>query len=174
MQAQTDWLDVYRSMISGVTETFQLALRNMERVNEQQLHWVRAAMEKNHRLTHRLAEARNANDLFLAHSEHAFSQAALNIEVWWRLCRAMQDGQMAVMSSLEAQVVQTTRAARRLHDQASRSLQDASSVAFSPAGGQAGSDKQATAWDGVERRTATVVPFAGPERRKAAHLPGMG
>jgi Phasin protein len=169
MQAQADLLDLYRSIINAATETLKVALRDMERLNEQQLKWVRAALEQNDRLTNRLAEVRSIDDLFLAQSQFAFSQVTQGIEVGWRLFRAIQDSQLAAMSRIEAQVRQATQTARRTYDLAIQTMQDASSMAFSPASTEPPSaEKRATAWSGAERRKASVVPFPGPERRKTA------
>ena len=169
MQAQTDFLDIYRSNTNAAAETLKVALRNMERLNEQQLQWVRVALEQNDRLTNRLAEVGSIDDLFLAQSQFAFSQMTQGIEVWWRLFRAMQDSQLAAMSRVEAQVGQATQTARRTHDMTIQTMQDASSMAFSTAGTeQPGTEKRGTTWRGAERRKASVVPFPGPERRKAA------
>lgn len=169
MQAQTDFLDMYRPITSAATEALKVALRNMERLNEQQLQWVRVALEQNDRLANRLAEVRSIDDLFHAQRQFAFSQVTQGIEGWWRLFRAMQDSQLETMSRMEAQVAQATQAARRTYDLAIQTMQEASSMAFSTAGTeQPGTEKRGTAWSGVERRKASVVPFPGPERRKAA------
>ena len=169
MQAQADFLDIYRSITNPATETLKVGLRNMERLNEQQLQWVRVALEQNDRLTNRLAEVRSIDDLFLAQSQFAFSQVTQGIEVWWRLFHAMQDSQLAAVSRIEAQVEQATQTARRTYDLAIQTMQDASSMAFSTAGTeQPGAEKRGTAWSGAERRKASVLPFPGPERRKAA------
>jgi hypothetical protein len=166
MQAQADFLNIYRSITNAATETLEVALRNMERLNEQQLQWVRVALEQKDRLTNRLAEVRSIDDLFLAQSQFAFSQVTQGIEVWWRLFRAMQDSQLAAMSRMEAQVGQATQTARRTYDLAIQTMQDASSMAVSTE--HPGAEKRGTAWSGAERRKASVVPFPGPERRKAA------
>jgi hypothetical protein len=169
MQAQGDFLQIYCSITNAATETLKVALRNMERLNEHQLQWLRVALEQNDRLTNRLAEVRSIDDLFLAQSQFAFSQVTQGIEVWWRLFRAIQDSQLAAMSRVEAQVGQATRTARRTYDLAIQTMQDASSMAFSTAGTeQPGTEKRGTGWSGAERRKASVVPFPGPERRKAA------
>jgi hypothetical protein len=159
MQAQADFLDIYRPITDAAAETLKTALRNMERLNEQQLEWVRAAQEQNGRLANRLAEVRSINDLCLAQSQFAFSQVTQGIEGWWRLFRAMQDSQLEAMSRMEAQAGQASRTARRAYDLAVQAIQDASSMAL-PA--------TASAWNGVERRKASVIPFTGPERRRAA------
>jgi hypothetical protein len=106
MQAQADFLDIYRPITDAAAETLKTALRNMERLNEQQLEWVRAAQEQNGRLANRLAEVRSINDLCLAQSQFAFSQVTQGIEGWWRLFRAMQDSQLEAMSRMEAQAGQ--------------------------------------------------------------------
>lgn len=169
MQTQADFLDIYRPITNAATETLKVALRNMQRLNEQQLRWVRAALEQNDRLTNRLAEVESINDLFLAQSQFATSQATQGIEGWWQLFRAMQDSQLEAMSRIEAQVTQATQTARRTYDLAIEVMQGASSMAFSTAGTeQPGTEKPGTSWSGVERRKASVVPFTGPERRKAA------
>jgi hypothetical protein len=154
MQAQADFLDTYRLITNAATETLKVALRNIEQLNELQLQWVRVALEQNDRLTDRLAEAGRVNDLFLAQSQFAVSQLTRGIEVWWRLFRAMQDSQLAAMSRMEAQAGQATQAARRAYDLAVQTIQDAYS--------------RGTGWSGVERRKAPVIPFTGPERRRAA------
>jgi hypothetical protein len=169
MQAQADFLDIYCSITNAATQTLKVALRDMERLNEQQLQWVRVALEQNDRLTNRVAEVRSIDDLFLAQSQFAFSQVTQGIEVWWRLFRAIQDSQLAAMSRVEAQVGQATQTARRTYDRAIQTMQDASSMTFSTAGTeQLGTEKRVTGWSGAERRKASVVPFPGPERRKAA------
>jgi hypothetical protein len=154
MQAQADFLDIYRLTTSAANETFKVALRNMERLNELQLQWVRVALEQNDRLTDRLAEVGRLNDLFLAQSQFTVSQVTRGIEVWWRLFRAMQDSQLEAMSRMEAHAGQATQAARRAYDLAVQTIQDAS------LGG--------TGWNGAERRKSSVVPFTGAERRKTA------
>jgi hypothetical protein len=152
MQAQADFLDVYRPITNAATDTLKVVLRHMERLNEQQLQWLRVASEHNDRLANRLAEVRSVNDLFVAQGQFAFSQLSQGIEGWWRLFHAMQDGQLEALSRIEAQVAQATQTARKTYDLAIQTMQGASS----------------TAWNGFERRKASVVPFTGHERRRAA------
>jgi hypothetical protein len=154
MQAQADFLDIYRPITNAAAETLKGALRNVQQLNELQLQWLRAALEQSERLTDRLAEGGRINDLFLAQSQFAVSQVTQGIEVWWRLFRAMQDSQLEALSRMEAQAGQATQTARRAYDLAVQAIQDAS--------------VRGTAWSGVERRKASVIPFTGPERRRAA------
>ena len=126
MQAQADFLDIYRPITNAATETLKVALRGVQQLNELQL----------------------------AQSQFAVSQATQGIEGWWRLFRAIQDSQLEALSRMEAQVAQATQAARSAYDLAVHAIQDAS--------------LRGTAWSGVERRKASVIPFTGPERRRAA------
>jgi hypothetical protein len=144
MQAQPDFLDIYRSMTSAAAEILKVALRNTGQLSEQQLQWARVALEQNDRFMNRLSEVSDINDLFLAQSQFASSQLTQGIEAWWRLFRIIQDSQLAAMSRVEAEVGQLTQTARGTFHQAIRG------------------------WSGVERRKASVTPFPGPERRKAA------
>lgn len=144
MQAQPDFLDIYRSMTGAAAEIFKVALRNTGHLSEQQLQWARVALEQNDRFLNRLREVSDINDLFLAQSQFASSQLSQGIEAWWRSFRILQDSQLAAMSRVETEVGQITQKARGTFDRAIRG------------------------WSGAERRKASVVPFPGPERRKAA------
>lgn len=144
MQAQPDFLDLYRSMTSAAAEMLKVALRNTGQLSEQQLQWARVALEQNDRFMNRLREVSDINDLFLAQSQFATSQLTQGIEAWWRSFRILQDSQLAAMSRMETEVGQVTQTARGTFGQAIRR------------------------WSGAERRKASVVPFSGPERRKAA------
>jgi hypothetical protein len=147
MQAQPDFLDIYRSMTTAAAEMLKVALRNTGQLSEQQLQWARVALEQNDRFMNRLREVRDINDLFLAQSQFASSQLTQGIEAWWRSFRILQDSQLAAMSRVETEVgkvTKVTQTARGTFDQAIRG------------------------WSGPERRKASVAPFPGPERRKAA------
>jgi Phasin protein len=144
MQAQPDFLDIYRSMTTAAAEMLKVALRNTGQLSEQQLQWARVALEQNDRFMNRLREVSDINDLFLAQSQFASSQLTQGIEAWWRSFRILQDSQLAAMSRMETEVGQVTQTARGTFDQAIRG------------------------WSGGERRKASVAPFSGPERRKAA------
>jgi Phasin protein len=144
MQAQPDFLDIYRSMTTAAAEMLKVALRNTGQLSEQQLQWARVALEQNDRFMNRLREVSDINDLFLAQSQFASSQLTQGIEAWWRSFRILQDSQLAAMSRVETGVGKVTKTARGTFDQAIRG------------------------WSGAERRKASVVPFSGPERRKAA------
>jgi hypothetical protein len=83
----------------------------------------------------------------------------------------VQDSQLEAMSRMEAQAGQASRTARRAYDLAVQAIQDASSMPLPTAGAkQPDTEKRGTAWSGTERRTASVVPFTGPERRKTAQI----
>jgi hypothetical protein len=144
MQAQPDFLDIYRSMTGATAEMLRIALRNTGQLSEQQVQWARVALEQNDRFMNRLREVSDINDLFLAQSQFASSQLTQGIEAWWRLFRILQDSQLAAMSRVETEVGQVTQTARGTFNQAIRG------------------------WSGVERRKTSVTPFPGPERRKAA------
>ena len=144
MQAQPDFLDIYRSMTTAAAEMLKVALRNTGQLSEQQLQWARVALEQNDRFMNRLREVSDINDLFLAQSQIASSQLTQGIEAWWRSFRILQDSQLAAMSRVETEVGQVTQTARGTFDQAIRGK------------------------SGAERRKASVAPFSGPERRKAA------
>lgn len=167
MQTQADLLDIYRSITNAASETLKVALRDIEHLNEQQLQWVRVALEQNNRLTDRLAEARSVDELFLVQSQLAFSQLTQVIQLWWHLFRVVQDSQLAAISRTEAQVAQATRTARRIYDLAVQTMQAASSMTTA-SGGMREPGTEKPVWNGVERRKASVIPFPGPERRKAA------
>jgi hypothetical protein len=144
MQAQPDFLDIYRSMTTAAAEMLKVALRNTGQLSEQQLQWARVALEQNDRFMNRLREVSDINDLFLAQSQFASSQLTQGIEAWWRSFRILQDSQLAAMSRVETEVGQVTQTARGTSKKAIRG------------------------WSGAERRKASVAPFSGPERRKAA------
>jgi Phasin protein len=109
MQAQPDFLDIYRSMTTAAAEMLKVALRNTGQLSEQQLQWARVALEQNDRFMNRLREVSDINDLFLAQSQFASSQLTQGIEAWWRSFRILQDSQLAAMSRMETEVGQLRR-----------------------------------------------------------------
>lgn len=171
IQAQSQLLDLYHSMLQEVNQSITEGLQNAERLQRSQIDLAREALERNGRLADRIWGQRNFSELLVAQSQLAADQMAEGMDVWRSYLRAVQDSQLATLSSTRARVEEATAEVAKATEEAARKAQDITKgTDITRAAGREGkaAARAASNWSGVERRKATNAQYSGMERRKAA------
>lgn len=153
MQAQPQFLDMYRSVARAAIDTMKASLQSTERFHQQQLQIVRGALEQNIKSASELSQARSIDELLSLQSQIAGAQVAQAMDVWRGMYRILSDSQMTAMSQMQTQVSQASDTVRSAYDLTARATEDAARIAAS----------QVTAVASSAERKA-----AEPQQRKSA------
>jgi len=130
-QAQSQFLDMYRSIARRANESMRATLESTERLHQQQLEAVRAALEQSHQAARQFGDVQSVDDLFSAQSRLAGSQVAHAMEIWRGMWRAFGDTQMTLWSQMQSQFGQGTEIMRQAYDLTRRATEDATRMAAS-------------------------------------------
>lgn len=172
VQAQSQLLDIYYSMMREVNESITAGVRNAEQLQRSQLDLTRQALERNGQLADRIWNQKNLSEVLVAQSQLAADQVAEGIGIWRSYLRALQDSQLATLSSTRERVEEVTDEMRRASEEVARKAQDITSTKGAdltkPREGGAGKAAKTPLWTGIERRKASNADYSGIERRKAA------
>ena len=115
-QAQSQFLDMYRSIARRANDSMRATLESGERLHQQQLEAVRAALEQSNQAARQLGDVRSVDELFSAQSRLAGSQVAHAMEIWRGMWRAFGDTQITFWSQLHSQFGQGTEIMRQAYD----------------------------------------------------------
>ncbi|HLS87062.1 MAG TPA: phasin family protein [Burkholderiales bacterium] len=131
MQAQSQFIDVYRSMTRAAIDSMKTTLQTSERFHQQQLQMLRGALEQNMKSAQQLAEVRSLDDLLSLQSQIAGAQVAQAMDAWRTIVRAASDTQLTAMAQMQTQVGQATDTVRQAYDLTARAAEDVTRMAAS-------------------------------------------
>ena len=131
MQPQSQFLDMYRAMARRTNDSIRATLESTERLHQQQLEAVRAALEQSSNATRQFSEVQSVDELLSAQSRLAGSQVAHFMEIWRGMWRAMGDTQITLWSQLQSHYAQSTETMRQAYDLTKRATEDATRMAAS-------------------------------------------
>ena len=168
LQAQSQLLDIYFSMVREVNESFTAGVRNAEQFQRSQLDLTKQALERNGQLADRIWNQKNLSELAVTQSQLAADQIAESMDLWRSYLRAFQDSQLATLSSTRARVEEVTDDVRRATEETARKAQEIGKAADFTKPRDTGKGGKASQWNGIERRKAANASYSGIERRIAA------
>jgi hypothetical protein len=131
MQVQSQFLDMYRSMARRANDSVKTALESTERLHQQQLEAVRAALEQSNIAARQFGDVQSVDELLQAQSRLVGSQVAQFMELWRGMFRAIGDTQMTMWSQMQSHAGQTTELMRQAYDLTRRATEDATRMAAS-------------------------------------------
>jgi hypothetical protein len=170
IQAQSQLLDMYYSMVREVNQSITESLQNAEKLQRSQIDLAVEALERNGRLADRLWNQKNLSGLLVAQTQLSADQVSEGMDLWRNYVRALQDSQLATLSSTRARVEEATEEVAKAAEEAARKAQTITKGTdiTRPAGKETRSGAKAPVWSGIERRKAANTEYSGIERRKAA------
>src|SRR4051812_17303219 len=104
MQAQSHLLDIYRSMARAANDTVTATLQSTQRIQQNQLDVVKAALDQSTRSAQQLTQVQSIDELVSAHSQLVGTQVAHTMEIWRSMFRALGDTQMTLMAQMQSHV----------------------------------------------------------------------
>ena len=131
MQAQSQFLDIYRSMARATNDSIAASLQSAERLHQKQLDVVRSALEQSTSAAKQLADARSVDELVSTQTRILGGQLAQSVEIWRSMFRAFGDAQITLMAQMQNQVGQATESMRQAYDITKRAADDAARVVAS-------------------------------------------
>lgn len=151
MEAQPQFLDLYRSFTRAAIDTMKASLQSTERFHQQQLQIVHGALEQNMKSASELSQARSIDELLSLQSQIAGAQVAQALDVWRGMYRALSDSQITAMSQMQTQVSQASDTVRQAYDLTNKATEDAARLAASS----------------ISAVSASAAREAGQQERKA-------
>jgi hypothetical protein len=113
-QAQSQWLDIYRSGLKTMNDVMKTSLETTERLHNQQLQQVRSALEQTSKSTGEITEVRSLDQLLALQGKLAGWQLQRTLDFWGSLWRAAGDSQIAIISQMQTFTSQVAQDATRL------------------------------------------------------------
>jgi hypothetical protein len=168
IQAQSQLLDIYYSMMREMNESITAGVRNAEQFQRSQLDLTKQALERNGQLADKIWNRKNVSELVVAQSQLAADQVAEGMDVWRNYLRALQDSQLATLSSTRARVEEVTDEVRRASEETAQKAQEIAKGTDFTKPRDTGKGGKVSLWTGAERRKAANTAYSGIERRKAA------
>ena len=180
IQAHTQLFDIYFSMMREVNESITAGVQNAEQLQRSQLDLTRQVLERNGQIADRIWNQKNLSELATAQSQLAADQMAEGMNLWRNYVRALQDSQLATLSSTRERVEQVTDEVQRATEETARKAQDLVKGSESTKSSElikgsdwskpreTGKSSKSASWSGIERRKAANTAYSGLERRKVA------
>ncbi|HUG79300.1 MAG TPA: phasin family protein [Burkholderiales bacterium] len=128
MQANTQFLELYRANLRTATDVMKATLQSAERAQNQQLQALRGAMEETSRSAEQLAQVRSLDELMAFQTRFAGSQWERAVEYWTTLWRQASDSQMAVIGQVQSQMGQMQGQVRDMAREAAPQRQERKSA----------------------------------------------
>jgi len=100
----TQFLDLYRAGVRTTSDVMKASLESVERMQNQQLQLIRAALEENAKSTGQIAEVKSMDELVALQARLAGSQVQRVMDYWSGVWRAAGDNQMAAARLAASQV----------------------------------------------------------------------
>jgi hypothetical protein len=135
-QAQSQWLDLYRSSLKTMNDVMKTSLETTERLHNQQLQQVRTALEETSRSTGEITDVRSLDQLMAFQGKLAGSQLQRTLDFWGSIWRAAGDSQMALISQMQTFTSQVAEDAARIATRQVTSASDAANAAMREAAAQ--------------------------------------
>jgi phasin family protein len=105
MESQaTQFFDLYRTGVRTASDVMKASLESVERMQNQQLQLIRAALEENAKSTSQLAEVKSVDELVALQARLTGSQAQRVMDYWSGVWRIAGDNQMAAARLAASQV----------------------------------------------------------------------
>jgi hypothetical protein len=140
MQAQM--LDLYRASIRSAADLMKLSLEQTERLQQQQLQFVRSALEENARSSSQLGEVKSLDDAVTLNSRLAGAQLERVAEFWSSWWRAAGDAQKSMIEQMQSQMGQAKERVREGYAFTARASEEAARLAASQVSAVAGSVRE--------------------------------
>jgi Phasin protein len=135
-QAQSQWLDLYRSSLKTMNDVMKTSLETTERLHNQQLQQVRSALEETTRSTGELTDVHSLDQLMALQGKLAGSQLQRTLDFWGSIWRAAGDSHIALISQMQTFSSQVAQDATRLATSQISSASDAANAAMREAAAQ--------------------------------------
>jgi len=164
MPAQSQFLDLYRSMARSTAESIIATLESTQRIHQKQVDIARAALEQGRSATRQLSDVENVDDVVSAQSQLIGAQVAHGLEMWRSAFRSFGDIQMTLLSQMQSQVGQATDCVRQAYDLTRKATEDATRIAATQVT-SAANNGSGTQTD-QQRRTQETQQH--PQHRKSA------
>ena len=100
---QTEFLDLYRSGLKNAVDLMKASLESAQKVQEQHLSAIRAALEQNAKSLSDLSGAKSLDDLLAVQQKLAGAQFERVMGYWSRMCQTAGETQVATISKQMAQ-----------------------------------------------------------------------
>ncbi len=155
-QPQAEFLDLYRSGLKNAVDLMKASLENAERLQSQQLSAIRDALEQQAKSVADLSAAKSLDELMALQQQMAGAQFERVMGFWGNLYQAAGQNQVAAIGQAQAQMAQARDWFTETYALTARATEEASKLAATQAGAQAGFRQQSAApkQERQERKTA--------------------
>ena len=127
MQAQL--VDLYRAGIRSAADMMKLSLEHTERLQQQQLHLIRQALDESTRSGTQGGELKGLDDMFAFNSRLAGTQLERASEFWANWWRAAGDMQKSMIEQFQSTMGQANEKMREGYSIAARTAEDTTRLA---------------------------------------------
>jgi hypothetical protein len=129
MEQQPQLLELYRAGLRSAADVMQATLQQTQRLHQQQLEFVRIALEENERSGNQIAEAKTIDDMMGLNSRLAGAQIQRITEFWSTVWRAAAEAQKLMADQIQVQVAQASNRVRQGYDLTARASEEAARLA---------------------------------------------
>ena len=139
---QTQLIDLYRASMRSAADLMKVSLENTERLQQQQLELVRAALEESNRSGSQATEVKSLDDIVAFNSRLAGVQLERMAEFWANWWRAAGETQKTMIDQMQSQVGQAKDRVREGYAFTARTSEEAARLAAQQVAAAAGSVRE--------------------------------